>query len=110
MPNEPSEIAKSLGQKYQVLRDAFTDLNSEAARFHTDMQVNDDTTYGPFNSLCRILAFSDQLHFTLSLMRDDVRAMEDSFPDPVTAVWNEQFEDQLDDWFSRTSLANSKVN
>ena len=110
MPTEPSEIAKSMGQKYQVLRDAFTDLNSEAARFHSDLQVQDNITRGLFNSLSRILAFSDQLHFTLSLMRDDVRAMEDSFPDAVTVVWSEQFEDQLDDWFSKTSLANSKVN
>ncbi len=41
MTTEPSDIANSLSQKYQLLHDAFTDLASQASQFHAELLVQD---------------------------------------------------------------------
>src|SRR5260370_2436874 len=71
MTPQPSEIANSLSQKFQVLHDAFTDLASEAAQFHNDLPVEDPASRTLFTALSRILAFSDHVHVALNLMGAD---------------------------------------
>ncbi len=110
MIRENSEIAAAISQKYRALHQAFAELNSEAAHFHADMLIRDNSSRGTFNSLSRILALSDQLHMTISLMGEDVRALETSNSDPMTALWNEQVEECLDEWLVHASMSNDKVH
>jgi hypothetical protein len=110
MAIEPSEIANSLSEKYQVLHDAFTDLAVEAAHFHSALQVQDATTRDLLTALSRILAFSDHVHVALNLMGEDVRALEAAHGDHLGVDWNEQLEESFEEWFLSTPVASSKVN
>ena len=110
MAIEPSEIANSLSEKYQVLHDAFTDLAVDAARFHSALQVEDAASREMFTALTRVLAFSDHVHVALNLMGEDVRALEVAHGDPMGLDWKEQLEETFEDWFLSTPVASSKVN
>jgi hypothetical protein len=110
MSTHPSEIANTLSEKFQLLHDAFTDLASDAAQFHNNLDLHDSSARSLFNSLSRIMAFSDHVHVALNLMGEDVLAIETAFGDPLGQEWNEQLQDTFDDWFKNTSASNYKVN
>jgi hypothetical protein len=110
MGPQPSEIANSLSRKYQAVHDAFTDLVSDAAQFHNTLDVHDTASRGLFNSLSRIVAFSDHVHVALNLMREDVRAIETTYGDPRGTDWSEHLDDCFDEWFTNLSAANSNVH
>jgi hypothetical protein len=107
---EPSEIANSLSEKYQVLHDAFTALAIDAAHFQSAIEVQDAAGREMFTALTRILAFSDHVHVALNLMGEDVRALEAAHGDPLGVDWNEQLEESFEEWFLSTPVASSKVN
>lgn len=109
MGPEPSEIAKSLSQKYQALHDAFNALALEAAHFQYALPINDKKDRGLFNSLSRIVAFSDHVHVALNLMGEDVRTIEATFGEPVLSDWSE-LDECFDEWFTKLSPANAKVH
>jgi hypothetical protein len=108
MTPEPSEIANSLSQKYELLHEAFTDLASQAAQFHAELLVKDPASRDLFTALSRILAFSDHVHVALNLMGEDVRALEAEHGDPMGVDWTEELEDCFEEWFSNKILENSK--
>jgi hypothetical protein len=108
MTPQPSEIANSLSQKFQVLHDAFTELASEAAQFHNDLPVEDPASRTLFTALSRILAFSDHVHVALNLMGEDIGAVEAAYGDPMGVEWTEELEDCFDEWFTNMTVANSK--
>lgn len=110
MAIEPSEVANSLSERYQVLHDAFTDLAIDAAHYQSAMQVQDPATRDLLTALTRILAFSDHVHVALNLMGEDVRALEEAYGDPMALGWNDQLEDPLDEWLMSTPAASSKVH
>lgn len=110
MALQPSEIANSLTEKFQLLHDAFNDLASDAAEFHRDLNLQDPSMRGLFTSLSRIVAFSDHVHVALNLMGEDVLAIETAFGDPMGEDWNEQLQDAFDEWFTSMSTSNLKVN
>jgi hypothetical protein len=110
MSTHPSEIANALSEKFQILHDAFTDLASDAAQFHCTLDLNNPSSRTLFNSLTRIMAFSDHVHVALNLMGEDVVAIESAFGDPLGEEWNEQLQDCFDDWFRASSASNYKVN
>ena len=110
MTPHPTDIANSLSEKFQILHDAFTDLASDAAQFHSTLDINDAASRGLFNSLSRILAFSDHVHVAMNLLGEDVRAIEAAYGDPMGADWSEQLQDCFDEWFAKMSVSNLKVN
>ena len=74
------------------------------------MPIRDIAARNMFSALSRILALSDQLHMTLSLMGEDVREMEKASADPVTVLWNQQVEECLDEWLNNAALHSGKVH
>ena len=110
MAPEQSEIANSLSRKYQRLHNAFIDLASDAAQFHSTLLLSDMPSRGLFSALSRILAFSEQLQVGLSLMSEDVRAVEAALSDPADAAWAENLDGCLDEWYASLGVPNSKLN
>lgn len=109
MGPQPSEIARSLSQKFQALHDAFTALATEATEFQISLPVTDMKQRGLFNSLSRIVAFSDHVHVALTLMGEDVHAIEATYGDAALEEWTE-IDDHFDEWFASLSAANAKVH
>jgi hypothetical protein len=110
MPTHPAEIANTLSERFQSLHDAFTELANDAAQFHGSLDLREPSSRTLFNSLTRIMAFSDHVHVALNLMGEDVVAIETAFSDPLGQEWNEQLQDSFDDWFKASSASNHKVN
>ena len=106
---QPAEIAKSLSKKYQALHDAFNALAAEAIQFQNSLPITDKKTRGLFNSLSRIVAFSDHVHVALNLMADDVQAIETTYGEPSASDWDE-LDEFFDEWFTELSLSNAKVH
>jgi hypothetical protein len=109
MPIQPSEVADSLSERYQALHDAFTDLATDAAHFHSALKVQDVATRNLFSALSRILAFSDHIHVALNLMGEDVRTLEVEHGDALDGDLSE-LDDCFEEWLISTPAASSKVH
>lgn len=109
MGPQPSEIARSLSQKYQALHDAFTALAVQATEFQISLPLTDKKERGLFNSLSRIVAFSDHIHVALTLMGEDVNAIEATYGQSALPEWTE-IDDHFDEWFTSLGAANAKVH
>jgi len=109
MGPQPSEIAKSLSQKYRALHDAFHLLAAEAVQFQHTLSITSKKERGLFNSLSRIVAFSDHVHVALNLMEEDVQAIEATYGERSTSDWAE-LDDFFEEWFEKMSEANAKVH
>src|SRR6266702_1623085 len=109
MGPQPSKIASSLSQKYQALHDAFNALATEAAHYQNTIPLAEGKDRGLFNSLSRIVAFSDHVHVALNLMAEDVRAIETTYGEEGTMEWAD-LDDKFDEWFTTMSAANAKVH
>ena len=109
MGPQPSKIASSLSQRYQALHDAFTALATEAAHFQNATPLADAKDRGLFNSLSRIVAFSDHVHVALNLMAEDVRAIETTYGEAGATEWSD-LDENFDEWFTTMSVANAKVH
>lgn len=110
MPSQPSQLASSLSEKYEILHLAFTDLASQTAQFHSTMDLQDPSIRGLFNSLSRIMAFADHIHVALNLMGEDVHSIEAAYGDPMREDWTEELQECFDEWFTNLSVSNTKVN
>jgi hypothetical protein len=110
MTSEQAAIANSISNKYQLLHDTFNDLACDAARFHNALLVHDMAARGLYNALSRIVAFSDQLQVGLSLMREDVRAIETALSDPADACWAAHLDGFLEEWCAKRETPISKLN
>ena len=108
MGPQPSKIASSLSQKYQALHDAFNALAVEAAHFQNTAPIAEAKDRGLFNSLSRIVAFSDHVHVALNLMGEDVRSIETTYGEEGLAEWAE-LDERFDEWFTTFGAANAKV-
>ena len=109
MGSQPSEIANALSQKYQALHDAFNALAVDAAHYQNSLSLTDKAHRGLFNSLSRIVAFSDHVHVALNLMAEDVRAIESTYGEPVTSGWSD-LDECFDEWFTKMGATNAKVH
>jgi hypothetical protein len=107
-PQAP-EIANSLSQRYQALHAAFNELVVDAAQFQNSVSITDKAQRGLFNSLSRIVAFSDHVHVALNLMGEDVRSIEATYgtPAPIDGM---EMDDRFDEWFTRVGASNAKVH
>ena len=109
MGPQPSEIARSLSQKYQALHDAFTALATEATEFQITLPLIDKKDRGLLNSLSRIVAFSDHVHVAMTLMGEDVHAIEATYGNRGLGEWTD-VDEPFDEWFTSLSAANAKVH
>ena len=109
MGPQPSEIAISLSNKYQTLHDAFQALAAEAAHYQNTVPLAESKDRGLFNSLSRIVAFSDHVHVALNLMAEDVRAIETTYGEEYGMEWAEM-DEKFDEWFTTMGAANAKVH
>jgi hypothetical protein len=109
MAPQPSEIARSLSYKYQALHEAFNQLAVEAARFQNTLPLQEKKDRGLFNSLARIVAFSDHVHVALNLMGEDVHSIETTYGEQGSLEWAE-LEENFDEWFASFSAGNVKVH
>jgi hypothetical protein len=109
MGPQPTDIANVLSLKYQALHDAFNALAHDAAEFQNSVAITDNSQRGLFNSLSRIVAFSDHVHVALNLMAEDVRAIETTYGEPAGCGLLD-LDDCFDEWFTKFSSANAKVH
>jgi hypothetical protein len=110
MNTEATQIIESLGKRYRNLQKTINDLSIEASMYHSTLPIHDDVSRDLFNALSRIVAISDQVHMSLSLMGEDVRTVEETLADPLTTFWREQLEDGFEDFICSSPMANAKVH
>jgi hypothetical protein len=110
MNTETAQLVDSMGQRFRTLQKTLNDLSIDAAMYHSTLPVHDDVSRNLFNALSRIMAISDQVHMALGLMSEDVKTVEDTFSDPLTAFWREQLEEGFEDWIVNPPMANAKVH
>jgi len=92
------ESTMTLAQKFQAFYELFTEFTQDAAEVHSSLPVHDEPTRAAFNSLSRILGFSDQLNLLVRLMREDIRVIDELTSDPVHANWTGDIEHCFFDW------------
>ena len=109
MPSSP-ETANSFAHKFQAFYELFNDFTQEAAELHSSLPVHDDTSRAVFDSLSRVLAFSDQLNLLVSLMREDVRILDELASDPVNANWSNEIEHCYYDWLKASKAGIQNVH
>lgn len=109
MAARPVEIANSLSERYQALHDAFNALVLDATHFQNSVSMTDATQRGLFNSLTRIMAFSDHVHVALNLMAEDVRSIESTYGETDSSTLID-LDERFDEWFTKLSAGNAKVH
>jgi hypothetical protein len=102
--------ALSLMQKFQAFYEQFAEFSHDTAEFHENLPLHDEASRAVFNSLSRIMAFTDQMNILVSLMREDVRLIDELTSDPVTASWSEQLDRCFYDWLRAGKPAAPNVN
>lgn len=110
MKNESSRSSRYLLDKFDTLHDAFVQLNEEAADFQRELNLSDTTTRGQLDALSRTLAFCDQMHMVLTLMREDIRSLEPHGDGHDPFAWTDQLDECLEDWLRSACQANPTVH
>ena len=102
-------MARSIQNKFQALYDAYGDLRDEVVQLHSELLVKDASSRELFSDVSRILAFSDHLHLTLSIMRDDVKGIASTTKDP-SSITDEWWEANAVEWLQAMEASNCKVH
>ena len=110
MDIEVPELISSLAPTFEAARTHLSRLSREAAQLHEVIQVQDEKSRAVFNSLSRILAMSDQIELVLSLMREDVRVIDEIAPESGDVLWTEQFGDSFEQWLRASLTGALKIN
>ncbi len=110
MNPDTSRIASTLSEKFESLHQAFIELNSEAADFQRDLHLDDTTSRGQFEALSRTLAFCDQMHLVLTLMREDIRSIDALPADNLASLWTDQPDECLEEWLRTACLGNLTIH
>ena len=105
-----SENAAALTQKFQAFYELFVEFTQDAAEQHAGLPVHDDASRAVFNSLSRIMAFSDQLGVLVSLMREDVRVVDEMTSNLLTANWTGEVEHCFYDWLKASRAVSPNVH
>jgi hypothetical protein len=110
MTTDTTITASALMQKFQAFHELFTEFSHDAAELHENVGLQDETSRAVFTSLSRIMAFTDQMNILVSLMREDVRVIDELTADPVTASWSDQIDRYFYDWLRGSKTAASNIN
>ena len=110
MTPESSRNSHDLLEKFETLHQAFIDLNSDAADFQQELNLSDSTSRSQFDALSRTLAFCDQMHLVLTLMREDLRSLEQRPRSCDPSTWTDRLDDCIEEWLRNACLGNSNVH
>ena len=110
MKSDTSIPSFTLMQKFHAFYELFTEFSHDAAEMQQNLPVHDETSRAMFSSLSRISAFADQMNMVVSLMREDVRVLDELTADQVTDSWSEQLDRYFYDWLRATKTAPPNVN
>ena len=110
MQNEFNETISPLSGRFQALHEAASSFNNGAYDLQHTLSVTDETSRVLFGALTRITAYADQLDMILSLVREDVRVVEELTSEPFAAMWKNRFGSSLYEWLCIARGANAKVN
>lgn len=100
----------NLADKFQAFYELLQALTQHAADLHENLPVHDDASRAVFNSLSRINGFCDQLNLLVSLMREDIRVVDELTSDPIAPTWTAQIEQRFYDWLRASQAAAPAVN
>ncbi len=106
----PTYIADSLRERCRTLEAALNELSIDASQFHSGVHIQDANSRNLFQALSRILAVSDQMQMVLTLINEDVRAIEATGVDPMTAFWMDQIDGSFEEWASTMPFMSSIVH
>jgi hypothetical protein len=104
------DLGVSFTEKFQSFYQQFTLFTHDVAHMQNNMPLHDDASRAMFSSLSRLLAFSDQMNLLLTLMRDDVRVIEELSADGSTGAWTEQIEHCFYEWLKASKNSAPNVN
>ncbi len=107
---ENFEPTSSLAPTFEAARNQLSQLSRQAAQLHEIMQVSDEKSRAIFNALSRLLAMSDQIDLVMSLMREDVRVVDELSADSQELLWAEQFGDKFQQWLRAPRAAAPKIH
>ncbi|HWG21298.1 MAG TPA: hypothetical protein VG225_12275 [Terracidiphilus sp.] len=104
------EITSTLTEKFQAFYELFTEFTHEAAQMHGSLPIRDEASRAMFNSLTRVMAFSDQMNMVLSILREDVRVIDELSTGPVKPLLADKFEDCFYEWLIASRGTSPNVN
>jgi hypothetical protein len=110
MAADSNAIIFPLTQKFEAFYELFTEFANDALELHSTLAVNNDASRAAFSSLSRIMALSDQLSMVVSLMREDVRVIDELTANPVNETWTDQIEHCFYDWLKASRSGAHNVN
>ncbi|HEY3705016.1 MAG TPA: hypothetical protein VGL22_08140 [Terracidiphilus sp.] len=105
-----AEIVSPLLQKFQTFYEQFAQFSQDATELHCNLPVQDEPSRAAFNSLSRILAFSDQLSVLVSMMREDVRVVDELTGNPIEAKWADEIDECFYELLKASKGAAANVN
>jgi hypothetical protein len=109
MKRESSGLSNVLTEKFDTLHRAFIELNSEAADIQTELDLN-KASRGQFEALSRTLAFCDQMHMVLTLMREDIRSLEPPAACSEPSQWTDRLDECIEEWLRTACFSNLTVH
>jgi hypothetical protein len=110
MTIDTQDVASPLMQKFHAFYELFNEFTNDAVELHGNLPVHDDASRAAFSSLSRILAFADQLNILTSLMREDVRLVDDLSVSPVAAKWADEIDHTFYEWLKASKTGAPNVN
>ncbi|UWZ82492.1 hypothetical protein [Occallatibacter riparius] len=110
MNSDTPNLSFSLMQKFHAFYELFTEFSHDAAEMQQNLPVQDEASRAMLSSLSRISAFSDQMNMVVSLMREDVRVLDELTTDQVTDSWSEQLDRYFYEWLRASKNATPNVN
>jgi len=92
MMTDASPATPTITGKFQSVCDLVADFSADLGQMHGSMPVHNDASRAMFSSLSRITAYADQVQLILTLMREDIRVIDELVSDPMTAALMGQME------------------
>lgn len=110
MTTDASPINSAITDKFQAVCEVFGDFSQNLGQMHGTMPVHNDASRVVFSSLSRITAYADQVQLILTLMREDIRVIDELVSDPVTAALTGQLEHCSYDWLKSSRATATNVH
>ena len=100
----------TLAQKFQAVYEFYTDFTQHVVELHATTAVHDEPSRAAFNSLSRLMAFTDQMNMLLNMMQEDVRVAEELTGPVVSANGTGEIEQYFLEWLRTSKLTSPRPN
>ncbi len=110
MDIEITERTSCLTPSFEAARNQFSRLSREATQLHESIQIHDDRSRAVFSALSRLMAMSDQIELVLTLMREDVRVIDELSAGSADGLWSEPSDDSFQQWLWAPRSSSFKIN